>query len=98
MHVSFALFADAANISQEGKLNILGVFDALQVADLGDVPINTYSLEKSLPIITDFYREVLSHGGVHEIIEEPIHTPSGERCGSPTPRIRALKRVRRIKP
>lgn len=37
-------------------------FDALQVADLGDVPINTYSLEKSLPIITDFYREVLSHG------------------------------------
>ena len=31
MHVSFALFADAANISQEGKLNILGVFDALQV-------------------------------------------------------------------
>lgn len=37
-------------------------FDALQVADLGDVPINTYSLQKSLPIITDFYREVLGHG------------------------------------
>jgi len=34
MHVSFALFADAANLSQEGKLNILGVFDALQVAGL----------------------------------------------------------------
>lgn len=34
MHVSFALFADAANISQEGKLNILGVFDALHVAQL----------------------------------------------------------------
>lgn len=32
MHVSFALFADAANLSQEGKLNILGVFDALHVA------------------------------------------------------------------
>jgi len=31
MHVSFALFADAANISQEGKLNILGVFDAVHV-------------------------------------------------------------------
>jgi hypothetical protein len=31
MHVSFALFADAANLSQDGKLNILGVFDALQV-------------------------------------------------------------------
>ena len=34
MHVTFALFADAANLSQEGKLNILGVFDALQVASL----------------------------------------------------------------
>lgn len=32
MHVSFALFADAANISQEGKLNILGVFDAVHTA------------------------------------------------------------------
>ncbi|MEO6878483.1 MAG: hypothetical protein ABI205_08385 [Gemmatimonadaceae bacterium] len=31
MHVSFALFADAANLSQDGKLKILGVFDALQV-------------------------------------------------------------------
>ena len=34
MHVTFALFADAANLSQEGKLNILGVFDALQVGTL----------------------------------------------------------------
>lgn len=34
-------------------------FDTLQVADLGDVPINTYSLEKSLPIITAFYEPVL---------------------------------------
>lgn len=31
MHVSFALFADAANLSQEGKLNVLGVFDAVHV-------------------------------------------------------------------
>jgi guanidinobutyrase len=37
-------------------------FGTLQVADLGDVPINTYSLEKSLPIITDFYRTVLNAG------------------------------------
>jgi hypothetical protein len=34
MHVSFAVFADGANLSQEGKLNVLGVFDALQVASL----------------------------------------------------------------
>ena len=34
MHIAFALFADAANLSQEGKLNILGVFDAVQVGQL----------------------------------------------------------------
>jgi hypothetical protein len=34
MQVTFALFADAANLSQEGKLNVLGVFDALQVGSL----------------------------------------------------------------
>lgn len=39
-------------------------FDTLEVADLGDVPINTYSVEKSLPIITDFYRRVLAAGCV----------------------------------
>jgi guanidinobutyrase len=37
-------------------------FDALQVADLGDVAINTYSLEKSMPIIEAFYAQVLGAG------------------------------------
>ena len=37
-------------------------FDTLQVADLGDVPINTYSLEKSLGIVTAFYDDVLAAG------------------------------------
>ena len=40
MHVTFALFADAANLSQEGKLNILGVFDAVQVGQLPTVHRN----------------------------------------------------------
>jgi guanidinobutyrase len=35
-------------------------FDTLQVADLGDVPINTYSLEKSMEIIAGFYAGVLA--------------------------------------
>ena len=34
MKIAFALLADAANLSQEGKLNILGVFDAVHVASL----------------------------------------------------------------
>jgi guanidinobutyrase len=37
-------------------------FDSLQVADLGDVPVNTYSLAKSVEIITTFYRPVLAAG------------------------------------
>lgn len=37
-------------------------FDTLQVADLGDVAINTYSLAKSLPLITEYYAEVLRAG------------------------------------
>lgn len=37
MYVSFAVFADAANLSQEGKLNVLGVFDALQVGGFPSV-------------------------------------------------------------
>ena len=37
MYIAFALFADAANLSQEGKLNILGVFDAVQVGVLPSV-------------------------------------------------------------
>ena len=37
-------------------------FDALQVADLGDVAINTYSIEKSMAIISSFYDDVLAAG------------------------------------
>ncbi|MFM2035535.1 MAG: hypothetical protein RL459_800 [Pseudomonadota bacterium] len=37
-------------------------FDALQVADLGDVPINTYNLNKSLDIIEQHYRPILQAG------------------------------------
>lgn len=42
MQVAFALFCDAANLSQEGKLNILGVFDALQVASFPAVHPRTH--------------------------------------------------------
>lgn len=37
-------------------------FDSLQVADLGDVAINTFNLLKSVEIITDYYRRVLAAG------------------------------------
>ncbi|MCA1770704.1 MAG: agmatinase [Halomonas sp.] len=49
-------------------------YDSLQVADIGDVPINTFNLLKSVARITEFYDEVLRHdckpltlGGEHTI-------------------------------
>jgi hypothetical protein len=45
MHISFAVFADAANLSQEGKLNILGVFDAVRLkGDVDDVGKHSMTL------------------------------------------------------
>jgi guanidinobutyrase len=50
-------------------------FNSLQVADIGDVPINTFNLLKSIDIIEDFYDEVLAAnivpltmGGDHTIV------------------------------
>lgn len=50
-------------------------FESLQVADIGDVPINTFNLGKSIDIIHHFYRDVimahdsrpLTLGGDHTI-------------------------------
>ncbi len=37
MYVAFALLADAANVSRDGKLNVLGVFDTVHAATLPTV-------------------------------------------------------------
>ena len=37
-------------------------FDSLSIADIGDVAINTFNLQKSIPIIEAAYDEILSHG------------------------------------
>ena len=39
-------------------------FEAMQVADIGDVAINTFDLKKSVDIITAHYDEVLSHNAI----------------------------------
>ena len=36
-------------------------FDRMQVADIGDVPINTFDLKKSVDIITEYFDNVLRH-------------------------------------
>ncbi|MCP4751460.1 MAG: agmatinase [Proteobacteria bacterium] len=50
-------------------------FDSLQVADIGDVAVNTFNLEESLGIIERNYEEILKHdcspltlGGDHTIV------------------------------
>src|SRR5215470_2615756 len=50
-------------------------FDSMQVADIGDVAINTFNLLKSMDLITAAYDEILSHdcipltmGGDHTIV------------------------------
>jgi guanidinobutyrase len=50
-------------------------FDSLQVADIGDIAINPYNLEKSIEIIERSYDEILGHdcipltmGGDHTIV------------------------------
>jgi len=42
----------------------LSPFDHLQVADIGDVPINTFNLEKSVQIIERFYDDIARHNAV----------------------------------
>jgi guanidinobutyrase len=37
-------------------------FDSLQIADIGDVPINTFNLLKSIDIIERFYDDIMAHG------------------------------------
>ena len=39
-------------------------FDHLQVADIGDVAINTFDLKKTVDIITEYYKPVLSEGAI----------------------------------
>ena len=73
MQVSFALFADAANLSQEGKLNILGVFDALQVAGLPTVHPRAH-------LVVHLKGSALDRGG-HEMTLRWL-SPSGQELWS----------------
>ncbi len=59
-------------------------FDSLSVADIGDVAINTFNLEKSIGIIEAAYDEILSHNCI------PM-TIGGDHTIS-LPILRALKR------
>lgn len=85
MHVTFALFADAANLSQEGKLNILGVFDALQVAGVPAVHPRATMVVRIKALTDDAGRHVLGFSWVSPDGDE-MWSSSGElEVGNPPP-------------
>jgi hypothetical protein len=77
MHISFAVFADAANLSQEGKLNILGVFDAVQVAGLPTIHPRTHFVVRLKADGDDVGAHKLSFRWVSPFDEE-LWSSSGE--------------------
>jgi guanidinobutyrase len=66
--------AESSLIRPYGMATRAAPFESFQVADLGDVPLNTYNLAASVRIIEEFYDSVLKHdvkplsmGGDHTI-------------------------------
>jgi hypothetical protein len=73
MHISFAVFADGANLSQEGKLNVLGVFDALHVGGFPSVHPRTHFVVRLKGSMDDTGAHTLTFSWVN---------PSGETLWS----------------
>ena len=66
--------AESAMVRPYGMSTQAAPFDSFQIADIGDVALNTFNLLKSIDIIEAFYDEVLTHdvkpitlGGDHTI-------------------------------
>jgi hypothetical protein len=84
MHISFALFADAANLSQEGKLNVLGVFDAVQVAGLPTVHPRTHFIVRLKANGDDVGQHTLAFRWLSPLDEE-LWSSTGEMNVAPAP-------------
>jgi hypothetical protein len=84
MHISFAVFADAANLSQEGKLNILGVFDAVQVAGLPTIHPRTHFVVRLKADGDDTGSHKLTLRWLSPF-EEELWSSSGEMSVTPAP-------------
>lgn len=85
MHISFALFADAANLSQEGKLNVLGVFDALQVGAVPAVHPRATLVVRLKADQEDAGIHALSFGWVGPSGEEIWSSSGAVEVGTPPP-------------
>lgn len=76
--------AESAMVRPYGMATQAAPFDSFQIADVGDVALNTFNLLKSIDIIEEFFDEVLSHNA------KPI-TLGGDHTIS-LPILRALKK------
>lgn len=54
--------AESVLVRPYGMATRAAPFDSFQIADIGDVALNTFSLEKSIAIIERFYDRVVAHG------------------------------------
>lgn len=70
MHVSLALLADYANVSREGKLNIMGVFDNINAAT---VP----TAHAQMQLVITFEGSAAEAGKEHPM-EIELRSPTGE--------------------
>jgi hypothetical protein len=84
MHMSFAVFADGANLSQEGKLNVLGVFDALAVGGFPSVHPRTHFVVRLKGSVEDAGTHRLSFAWVNPD-REVLWSSDGELNLSPGP-------------
>lgn len=69
-----AIRSESVLVRPYGMYTGAAPFDSFQIGDVGDVALNTFSLEKSIPIIEAFYDELvaagakpLSMGGDHTV-------------------------------
>ena len=84
MHISFAVFADGANLSQEGKLNVLGVFDALAVGGFPSVHPRTHFVVRLKGSTEDTGPHTLAFAWVNPN-EETLWSSNGELNVAPGP-------------
>ena len=84
MHISFAVFADGANLSQEGKLNVLGVFDALAVGGFPAVHPRTHFVVRLKGSVDDAGAHRLTFSWVNPE-EEILWSSDGELNVAPGP-------------
>jgi len=84
MHISFAVFADGANLSQEGKLNVLGVFDALAVGGFPAVHPRTHFVVRLKGSLDDAGNHRLSFSWVNPA-GEVLWSSDGELNVAPGP-------------